>query len=782
MFRNNLNVSVRRLARHKGSTFINAFGLALGLSCSLLIALFIRDELSFDRFYPDAAHIYRVTTELVDARNGNATEHLASTFLAVGPGIEESMPDVERVVRIKGNALNSTLVTAGDDGFFENHVFVADAGVFDLFGIEMIRGNPATALVRPNTVVLTEPTARKYFPNTDALGQTVSFNGKEYEVTGVMRSLPSNTHLRFDVLSSMATEGAEDWWKGREWGLLGYHTYVRLSPGVDPADVQARIADMAVPLDPESPPAFLLEPIADIHLHSQVDDGFSAGSDIRYIRLFGAIALLVLLIACINYMNLSTAFASRRAREIGVRKVVGAGRRQIAGQFLLESALMGLAAFVLAVVLVESALPWFNGLTGKSLFVDYAGEGGLMLLLALLAGLMAGSYPSVILSRFRPILALRGATSGSGRDRGTLRKALVVFQFTASIALITATIVVQRQLDHVQEERIGFEKDRLVVLKTTERLGENYAAFKGSLLSDPAVASVTTTTNVPGNRIFNEYGMSPDGGDPFYLTFSSVDFDFVRTMGLEILEGRDLSPQFGTDLTDAILVNETTARKMGWEEPVGQELFGRKVVGLIRDYLTMSSREEVRAGSFMPFEGVDRFVVVRLAPGSTKRAIDLLEETWASFVPGVPLNFAFVDTDIEALYRSEQRLGNVFMAFSLLTVLIACLGLFGLAAFAAERRTREIGIRKVMGSSVGGVVALLSREFMVLVLVALVVGGPLAWVAMNRWLADYAYRIEIGWGVPLAAGVICLAIALATVGWHALRAALADPVKSLRYE
>jgi putative ABC transport system permease protein len=392
----------------------------------------------------------------------------------------------------------------------------------------------------------------------------------------------------------------------------------------------------------------------------------------------------------------------------------------------------------------------------------------------------------VVFSRFKPVRVLRGSPLGAGRSSSLLRRILVVFQFTTSIALITATIIVQRQIDFVSQDRLGFDKERLVALHSAELLEDSYPAFRDAVLADAGVESVTTTTNVPGQVQYNHYGVRPKGagdddrGEMFYMLYTNIDFDFVETMGLQIDAGRNLSSEFGTDADDAMLVNESAARKMGWDEPLGQELFGRTVVGVVSDYLSTYSKNEVDAAAFVPTAGAARFVVVRLAPGWDRSTLDFLSETWASFVPSAPAELSFVDADIEALYRSEERLARVFTSFSLLAVLIACLGLFGLAAFSVERRRREIGIRKVLGASLASIVSLLSREYVALVAISLLIGGWTAWAAMDRWLSDYAYRIDLGIDMPLLAGAAALVVALGTVGLHAVRAALADPVDSLR--
>lgn len=784
MLGNYFKIAWRNFNRNRGFWLLNIGGLAVGLACCILIGMFIADEWSYDIYHSRADRIYRVTTEL-GGENGDAS-HSASSVYALTPAIRENVAGVRHVTRFYGNHLSSTLVEHGETRLNVDGIFTADASVFKIFDFELLRGDPATALERPNTIVISESAARKFFGEEDPLGQTLTRRDDAFEVTGVMADVPENSHFTFDYLTSFSTIEGQPHFREHGWNLLGFYTYILLEEGADEMAVARQINQLRGDGNQASERIYHLQPLTDIHLRSHLSSEIVPNSDIRYIYLFGSIALLVLVIACINYVNLTTSIVNRRVTQVGVRKVLGAQNRHIIRQFLAESLAIGAAAMLTALFLIELSLPWFNRITQKSLALDYTGFGLLLPLAALAVSLMAGIYPAVIYTRVRPGDALRGRRfSGDRPEGGIMRKGLVVFQFAVSIALIIGTITVQRQLDYVQQERLGFDKENLVVLHNAEMVGDRYDAFKETLLGYSGIRQVTTSTNVPGQLIYNEYRMKPEersGKNPFSLAYTNVDMDFLETLGLEVVQGRSFSSERGTDSEEALLVNEATVQRMGWENPLDQTLFGRQVIGVVRNYLIRSAQEEVPPSAYVPSSDPQRFIAARISGGNIPAAIEYLERSWSEFVPSRPLEFSFADGDIEALYRSEERLARVFISFTLLAIFVACLGLFGVAAYAAERRTKEIGIRKVLGATVADILALLNRDFFKLVALGMVVAAPVAWYGMNRWLADFAYRIEIGPGVFLLAGVAALLIAMATVSWQSLRAALANPVDSLRSE
>ena len=783
---------LRNLRKQGGYTFINVAGLGLGVACSLLIFLFVRDELSFDRFHEQADRIHRIVIQ--NTYGGQESEHLLAP-VNMGEHLVADLPDVLTATKMR--QYGATLFTQGDQPFYETGGFGADSHFFDVFSFPLLQGDPQTALTKPQSVVLCEHLAAKYFKGENPVGQVLKLGtrGTEYTVTGVVEEVPQNSHLQFHILFSFDPErlfGSPDSWLGG-----AYPTYVVLKEGVDPVTVEAAIADLRekyMTAEAMQKVAYRLQPLTQIHLYSNLAGSeLGENGDIRYVYLFSTIALLVLVIACINYMNLATARAAQRAMEVGVRKTLGASRGDLVRRFMGESLLISALAVTVGVALVELILPVFNAFVGRAISIQYLGAGSIVPLLVglvLVVGLLAGSYPAFTLSAFRPVAVLKGQRLAGPRGRW-LREGLVVFQFAVSVFLIVATFVVLRQLDYVHTARLGFDKEHVVMIQTRGAIADRYDAFTEALERLANVEGVSTT-HVPGRSMTGP--VFPEGadleGEGTMTSMADVDPAFVQTMGIDLAAGRDFNAAITTDAQTAILINETAAHAFGWTEPVGKTLrFGKdgeelQVIGLVKDYHYQSLKETITPLILRvdPEGYVYNNIIVRTSGTHLPATLASLEETWKQFVPERPFDYQFLDEAFDRYYRAEERLGRIFGYFALLAVFIACLGLFGLASYTAEQRTKEIGVRKVLGASVSNIVVLLTKTFARLVLIAFVFATPLAYLGMNRWLEDFAYRIDISGWIFLTAGLAALLIALLTVSYHAIKAALTDPVKSLRYE
>ena len=806
MLKNYVKIALRNLQKYKTYAVINMAGLAVGLASCLLIVLYVQDELSYDRFHEKAERIYRIVE---DQQLEDRVSHLATTYTPLAPALATEFPAVEAAVRLYPYPV---LVRYGEaKKFQEDHFVLADSTVFDVFSFRLIRGEAHTALAEPFTVVLTASTARKYFGDADPIGQVLTVRDddgeNDYRVTGVMEDVPRTSHIQFDFLASFSSSRIfAPWMHGRDnWFWPPLYTYALLADGADPATLEAQLPALIEKYMGENSAAthrFALQPLTRIRLFSQRENELTPNSDITYVSIFSVIAFFILLIACINFMNLATAQAAGRAREVGMRKVLGAQRAQLIRQFLSESILLASLAMVLALVLVELLLPALNAVSGKMLstasLVHWATPLALMAMV-LLVGLLAGSYPAFYLSAFRPIRSRRGATERGGSAAAALRKGLVVFQFTVSIVLIIGTTIIYRQLDYIQNQRLGFDKEYVVVVPLRDQADQiNNAALKQQWQQIPNVLSVAATSGVPGIRDgLHDFWVFPDNTrrDSLELMTLTVDHDFVETLGLELLAGRDFSEDFPTDATDAFLINESAARKLGWIDPVGREFTLQyyvegeimkrgAVVGLVRDFQYHSLHRAIDPTvlHIVPASYYSDYLTARISPHDVPETLARMADDWQSFNTERPFEYVFLDETFDALYRAEERLGRLFGYFSILAIVIACLGLFGLAAFTAEQRTKEIGVRKVMGATVGGIVLLLSKDLLKLIAVAFVVGAPLAYVVMSQWLLGFADRVALTWPIFLMAGLAALGIAWLTVGYHAVKAALADPVKALRYE
>jgi putative ABC transport system permease protein len=803
MWLNYLKVALRNARRHRGYAALNVAGLALGLACCLLIALHVQDELRYDRHHAHADRIYRVLNERASEEGvaGDGAARIAVTPPGLAPTLEREVPEVEHAVRLFD--FGRTLVARGERGAYEDHVLGADPAFFDVFTVPLVAGDARTALAEPNTLVLSASAARRHFGDADPVGQTLRLSDDtDARVTGVMADGPAQSHLRADLLLSFASVEAmaDDPERMRNWVWQQFYTYVLLRTGADPAALQDKLRAL-IPrhADAQTQPQgfryadFPLQPLRDVYLRSAgVTFDLAPRGDATYVYAFGAVALFILLLACVNFTNLATARAAERAREVGLRKAIGARRGQLARQFLVESALTALVATALAVGLVALALPGFNAFAGKALGLPaspafWLGVGAL----GLGVGLLAGAYPALFLAGFQPAAVLRGAFGGI-RGRPALRRGLVGFQFAVTTLLLIGTAVVYRQLDFLQHTDPGFDREQVVVLPL--RGGMDPETVKAELLRHPGVVAAAASWGVPGGIVAGDGVRLPGSEAEFSTNMFTVDLDYVRTFGMRVVAGRAFSPAFPTDAEEAFMLNETAARELGWtpETAVGQPLEWNRwddagvkrgrVVGVVEDFHFRSMHQAVEPLVLHVFAPAFGNVSVRVRPENLPATLAHLEATWGRHAPAWPFEYTFLDADFAALYRAEARLGQLLALFAGLAVLVACLGLLGQSAYAVRQRAKEVGVRKVLGASAASIVALLSRDTLGLVLGAFAVAAPAAYLLTSRWLEGFAYRVDLGPGVFLAAGALALAVALLTVSTQALRAAAADPVKALRSE
>lgn len=800
MLKNYLTVAFRNLRDHKAYSFINIAGLAVGVACCMLILLYVLDELSYDRFNRNYDRIYRVVADL--KMEGREVD-MATTPAPVGPALVSEFPEVVQYARVSPTP--NMLIRYKNNVFNETRFFWADSTLFDIFTVKFLEGNPKTALRRHHCVVLTESLAKKYFGSEDPIGKIMNFeDGTPYTVTGVIEDCPANSHFQYDMFASMSSA---DFARNRSWLGGGFYTYILLRDGASAASLQhkfpALIRKYAGPQlyralgitfsdwqKKGNSYKFRLERLASIHLYSHLDYEMGPNGDIKYVYMFSVIALFILMIACINFMNLSTARSSVRSREVGVRKVLGSSKTQLVRQFLSESFLLTSISVLVAVTLVELILPLFNILSGKHLTTGYFNNWlALPVLLAtvLVVGLIAGSYPSFFLSSFQPARVLKGHDT---RSKGNLlRSGLVVFQFAISIVLFISTFVVYHQLMYIQNAKLGFDKDHILVVQRAWALESHADAFKHELMKNGDILDASNSTNIPGvtfgENVFR--AENTQGAQQYLMSMMSSDYDFAKAMGLEVDEGRYFSRQFPSD-SFAVVLNESAVRMFGLTDPVGKRIFfvgsdkPFEIIGVVKDFHYESLHERIRPLVITLYIGQTPYLPIRFRTSNISGLLSFIKGEWKKFVPGKPFEYYFLDQDISRLYRAEQQTGEVFTAFSFLAILIACLGLFGLAAFTAERRTKEIGIRKTLGSSIAGIVFLLSKDFTKWVLIANVIAWPVAYYFMNNWLKDFAYRIELNPWTFVLSGVLALTIAEVTVGFHAMRAAAANPVEALRYE
>ncbi len=781
---NYVRTAGRFLRRHKGFSVLNIAGLTLGMLSFLLIMTWVRNELSYDRFHENLDRLFMILSRDPSGASWNTTTY------ALPPALKAGYPEVEEYARVW--PWNDSLVRYGDIRFDEAEITLTDPGFFRMFTFPFIRGNPETALADKNSLVLTEETARRYFGKEDPLGKVLHLDspGQDFVVTGVVSDVPPNSSLQFDMVSRVEWLGED---RLARWGEFVAYAYVELSPDAALEAFNAKIEGIFQEhVGPDWPPKPFLQPFALSHLY---EDG-RPGVIVRVV-LFSVIAVLILLMACVNFMNLSTAQASQRAREVGLRKAVGAGRAQVARQFLAEAMFLSGLSLALAFAFVPVVLPAFSRLAGKDLNLPGSGTGGLIViagLAALVTGLLSGSYPAFLLSSFKPVETLRNRVTASPGG-ASFRKILIVFQFAASVALIICSIVVARQLGFFRTFDLGFQRNDVVTLENNPQLLERYDAFKQELRLQPGILNVTSAAQRPlsvGQTIGVNWDGNPDP-IPARIGYTMVEYDFFETFEMEIVRGRAFSRDYGADETESCIINETAARMFGWDDPIGHTLYWNqgaiepslrnvRIVGVARDFYDRSLRSEIRPFMFRIHRPWLNYVFIRIDGSRVPEALERVQKAFAKFAPDYPYSYEFLDEAFDRQYAIETQQGSLFTAFSLLSVFVAALGLVGLAAFTAERRTKEIGIRKVLGASVSGLVAMMTKEYLVWVAVANLVAWPAGYYFMSEWLRGFANRISMNVIFFLAASAAMLVVVLAAVGGRTLRAARANPVDSLRYE
>lgn len=814
MIRNYISIAFRNLNKQRFYTLINIAGLAIGVAACLIIMLYIHFEWSYDKHFDDADRVYRVDSEILF--NGNHYKLAVMPAPAVAAFLRD-FPEVEASMHFRQWGWQR--VRRDVENIKEQYTGYGSNGIFRVFGLRLLQGNPENALSEPNTLVMCRSKAEQYFPGEDALGQTLIINNQDhYKVTGVYEDFPVNTHFRFDFIFSM--EGYEDS-KANNWLSNNFNTYIRLKEGASARDLEAKLPKMvqtyvgpqvAEVFGPEfdlekfktsgDKIEYTLRPLTDIHLHSDLTAELGANGDITYVYLFGVIAFFLLVIACINFMNLSTARSANRAKEVGIRKVLGSLRGHLVRQFLMESVMLSVPSFLLALALAYLALPWFNSLAQRSLSIPFDDPLFVVgvLVASLCVGMLAGVYPSFFLSAFRPVNVLKGKVA-LGMKSGFIRSSLVVFQFMISIFLVIGTIAVQKQLSYIQNKKLGFQKDQVVVLHNTELLGPQVEAFKNQLLESPMISHVSASGYLPisgwgrSDNSFWPEASQPTEDNMISMQNWRVDHDYIPTLSMEMKAGRNFSREFPSD-SMAIVINEEAARRFGFEDPIGQKVstfsyesgvlhkekpLTYTIIGVVRNFHFESLKENITPLCLLLGDS-GWSTLIRFSAGNTEAVLAHMEKKWKAAMPGYPYEYTFMDDAFANMYTSEQRLGDIFAIFASLAIIIACLGLFALTAFTAEQRTKEIGIRKVLGASVGSILFLLSKEFGKLILISFVFAAPLAWFAVDWWLNGYTYKVEIGVLVYLLAGLIALGIAWITMGFQSVKAAIANPVQSLRSE
>jgi len=791
MLKNYLKIALRIIQRHKGYSFIKISGLSIGMACCILILLFMRFELSFDSFHTNKNRIYRVLSEL-DLAHG--TEIVPISAIPVAPALKSDLQEAAYVTRITGDYRR--LFSIGEKKFFEE-IRYADDDFFDIFTFPLITGDPKTALEEPFSMVISETIAEKYFGKSDPVGKTVLVqNSQDYKITGVMKNVPGNSHLRFDILVSFSSRNNEERVKGNYWDRFSNdYTYILLAEGADPIELKNKFPEFMAKHIPVEDDRYNLhlQSLKDIHFsRSNYDIAQRINKD--YLYAYSAIAIFILIIACINFMNLATARSSSRAKEVGIRKVVGARRAQLIKQFFTESVLLAILSLFGSVCLVMLFLPKFNQYIRRELTLDVFSDIGLLLgllAISLFVGFVSGSYPALVLSAFKPARVLKKTLDKKAKGL-SFRAVTSVAQFSISIVLIFATAVVYAQIHYMKKKDLGFDAKQIISIPlTSHSLREKTEIFKSEILRNPSILSACASFGTPASGTGSGRSFIPEGypeGESIHMETLFIDHDFIETYGLTLIRGRNFSREFLTDTEHAFILNETAAKKLGWDDPIGKRFSEEdsgveaKVIGVVKDFHFESTLYEIAPMvlTLRPYQF--SHISAKIGLEDVSSALTFLEGKWREFAPEYPFEYIFVDEEFDMYYNFERRQGQLFTYCSILAIFISCMGIFGLASFTAEKRTKEIGIRKVLGASVSGIVVLLSREFVKWVLVANIIGWPIAYFVMNRWLQSFAYRVNIGVWIFVFSAFLVLIIALLTVSYQSIKTALADPINSLRYE
>ena len=815
MFINHTVTSFRNIIRQKGYTLINILGLAIGMASCILILIWVQDELSFDRHFPNAKNIYRVAVKGIvgeQEMNGAQTSSLMAATLV------NEYPEVLSATRMQHTP--NMLIRYEDRTFNENNFMWVDSNFFDIFQIPLVYGNQKTALKDDHTVVMTMTSAGKFFDDpSQAIGKIVTYeDGTPYRVSGIVEDPHANSHFHYGMMSPLSS-----WeWNWEQFWLNNFmYTYITIHEQADPKELEnklpevvkkyvaphiRRATNMSLEEFYESGGGieFYLQPITDIHLHSHIDGEIEPNSDIKYVYIFSLTALFILVIACINFMNLSTSRSVGRSKEVGMRKVLGSTRSRLIFQFITESVIMCLTAAIISVILIQLALPVFNSISGKGISIGYFRNWYIIpgiVLFAVIVGLLSGSYPAFLLASFQPVTVLKG-TLTSGTRGLLLRNILVVLQFTISVTLIICTSIMFKQLHYIQNKRLGFQKENIVVIKRGWAIGQKpdgtlietppgetvIDAFKNDLLNNPHVQSVTGSTHLPGHEVPNAIFHPKNAPEEHHpINYCWTDYDFKKTYDLELMEGMWFSRDMSR-IWEKVIINDAAAKALGYEPPYVGKTIGIvgghtiNVIGVVKDYHYESLHKPINP-LIIAFQNMDRtYISVRISPVNINETIKYIEDTWHEYIPYKPFEYYFFDENYQNLYNTEKRIGKLFTAFSILAIFIACLGLFGLAAFTTERRTKEIGIRKAIGASSSAIIMLLIKEFIKWVAIANIIAWPVAYFTMSSWLNNYSYRTAINLLPFIIAGMLSLTIASLTVGFHSLKASLANPADTLHYE
>lgn len=800
MLKNYFKIAWRNLLRHKVYSAINIMGLAIGIAACILIFLFVRDELTYEDHFDKADRIYRITN---DINLQGQTDKFALTPFPLADALKKDYPVIESIARVM--PIGKQTVWYQEKAFNEEDLFFADSTFFRIFNYPFLYGDPATALNQPKSIVITEELAEKYFGSAEnAMGKPLQFSKNSHKVTGVFRN-PGHSHFKLNALLSINTfdENVKKQFIG-DWFRMSLYTYVLLPEASRKAEFEEDLAHFyqktIVPWMQENKLAasltYNLQALPEIHLDNSFSYDISPAGNRSYVFIFGFVAFFILLIACINYMNLSTARSAKRAKEVGLRKVIGAHRSQLIKQFIGESVLLTFLAILVALALVEIFLPYFNSLTEKNFSLSYFGNGSFLVILFFIiafVGLVGGSYPAFFLSAFKPVDVLK-SDKGPRGSNALLRKALVIAQFTISLIMIIGTVVVFSQMQFLKNNDLGFNKEQVLVIDVPNgdtTLVNKLPSIKQEFRNNPNVLGVSNAAFIPGERssrlLF--YAEAPTGGKMEEKTLSTifVDYDFLEMMEIKLLDGRNFSQSIPTDDSLAYIINETAAKWLGWDNPLGKKmesgLGGKgKVIGVVKDFHLASLHNKIEPLAIMLAPKSQGYLMVRVAPQNLPATISFVENKWKAFDPKHPMEYFFLDENFNKQYRAEEKMLTAFGYFAALTILIACLGLYGLASFTAEQRTKEIGIRKVLGSSVSEIMLLLSKDFAWLVVIAILLATPLAWYSMHHWLQNFAYRTEIHWWIFALAGLAALLIAMLTVSFQAGKAARLNPIRALRAE
>ncbi len=807
MIRNYFKIAWRNLRKNKVFSIINITGLSVGVSSFLLITLYVLDELNYDRYNVHANQVYRIDNHI---KFGDFSYNGAQTPAIIGPVFEKDYPQIQQYVRFKN--YGGFVIKKGSENLKEDKGVYADSTVFDVFTLPMIEGDPKTALVEPHSLVINESTAIKYFSTTNVVGQTLVINeNNNYKITGVIKDIPRQSHFNFDFFFSMKEN---DQSRDNGWFNHNFQTYLRVKPGTDVGLLEEKLNKTLITGATPQIKGMLnmnkdefvkggnslhisLRELTNIHLHSNISDELGINGSIQYVYIFSSIAIFILLIACVNFMNLSTARSSKRAKEVGVRKVLGSVRKNLMIQFLVESVFISLLSFLLAIAVVLLVLPLFNEIADKNisymLLLSPLMMSGVLLLM-IVVGLIAGSYPAFFLSSFRPIEVLKGNLS-SGFKGAFIRNSLVVFQFSISIVLMIGTVVIFNQLNYIRNKNLGFNKDQVLVLQNTSALNTQAKAFRNELLQIRGVENATITRFLPvsGNRGEGGFVTSLvyDGKNFTIMQQWAVDENYIPTLQIHLESGRNFSEQFPSD-SDAVIINEAAAKILGNGIAINKKIYEIKniktgellavnVIGVISDFNFNSLHEKVTP-LVLKLHPDNGSIAVRINTSDISGLLEQIKTKWTMMAPSQPFSYFFLDEEFNNQYKADQRTGTISMIFSILAILIACLGLFGLVTYAAEQRVKEIGIRKVLGADIPDIMNMLSKVFIKLILISICIASPFAWWLMNNWLQDFAYRIDISWWIFVLAAVTALVIALATISFQAIKAAIANPVESLRTE